>query len=302
MRRPMPQKEAAIACIDIGGTAIKSGYLVKGRLTGVRQTPTCAQQGAKILLKTVEGLIAAMPQVQGVGISTAGEVDTSGTIVLCDNIPGYTGCNVKQQLQKRLGMPVAVENDVNAAAIGEHAFGAARGYRDFAMISYGTGVGGALFVNGALYRGSSCSAGEFGGILTHPEHVCPQRQGTGSYERYASTTALVAKAAAAFPEIQNGCDVFARLQTPEIQAVVNSWIDEVSYGLVSILHACNPAAMVLGGGVMGQAYILEQLHIKMAPMVKSSFRGCKIVPAALGNNAGLMGAAALAQKQMEEAL
>ena len=134
-----------ISCIDIGGTYIKSGVLEDGMLTGVEETPTDGGGGARAMLSRVAQLVRQTPGVERVGVSTAGEVDArTGVIRLSDNIPGYTGLNPRQILEGELGLPVAVENDVNAAAAGEFAFGAARDEQDFRMVSYGTGVGGAV--------------------------------------------------------------------------------------------------------------------------------------------------------------
>ena len=128
-----------ISCIDIGGTYIKSGVLEDGVLTGVEETPTDGGGGARAMLSRVAQLVRQTPGVERVGVSTAGEVDArTGVIRLSDNIPGYTGLNPRQILEGELGLPVAVENDVNAAAAGEFAFGAARDEQDFLMVSYGT--------------------------------------------------------------------------------------------------------------------------------------------------------------------
>ena len=162
------------------------------------------------------------------------------------------------------------------------------------MVSYGTGVGGAVYTGGRLYRGRAGSAGEFGGLVTHPEAVDPARQGTGSYERYASTSALVARVTALYPALTTGRDIFAHLNDPTIKKEVDAWIREVACGIISLIHAFDPALVVLGGGIMREPYILGQLERMTAPMVKPSFRGCRVVPAALGNNAGLMGAGYLA--------
>ena len=116
-----------ISCIDIGGTYIKSGVLEDGVLTGVEETPTDGGGGARAMLSRVAQLVRQTPGVERVGVSTAGEVDArTGVIRLSDNIPGYTGLNPRQILEGELGLPVAVENDVNAAAAGAFAFGAAR--------------------------------------------------------------------------------------------------------------------------------------------------------------------------------
>ena len=116
-----------ISCIDIGGTYIKSGVLEDGVLTDVEETPTDGGGGARAMLSRVAQLVRQTPGVERVGVSTAGEVDArTGVIRLSDNIPGYTGLNPRQILEGELGLPVAVENDVNAAAAGEFAFGAAR--------------------------------------------------------------------------------------------------------------------------------------------------------------------------------
>ena len=293
--QPEKGKTMKISCIDIGGTYIKSGVLEDGVLTGVEETPTDGGGGARAMLSRVAQLVRQTPGVERVGVSTAGEVDArTGVIRLSDNIPGYTGLNPRQILEGELGLPVAVENDVNAAAAGEFAFGAARDEQDFLMVSYGTGVGGAVYIGGRLYRGRAGSAGEFGGLVTHPEAVDPARQGTGSYERYASTSALVARVTALYPALTTGRDIFAHLNDPTIKKEVDAWIREVACGIISLIHAFDPALVVLGGGIMGEPYILSQLERMAAPMVKPSFRGCRVVPAALGNNAGLMGAGYLA--------
>ena len=105
-----------ISCIDIGGTYIKSGVLEDGVLTGVEETPTDGGGGARAMLSRVAQLVRQTPGVERVGVSTAGEVDArTGVIRLSDNIPGYTGLNPRQILEGELGLPVAVENDVNAA-------------------------------------------------------------------------------------------------------------------------------------------------------------------------------------------
>lgn len=194
-------------------------------------------------------------------------------------------------------VPVAVENDVNAAAIGEACYGAGKEEKDFVCLTYGTGVGGAVFINGSLYHGSSFSAGELGALIVHPEDRQPEiDMYSGCYEKYASTTALVAKAKEYDSSITNGKILFSRIEEPQIRAIIDQWIDEIVYGLVSITHLLNPSCIILGGGIMKQPYIPDQIEQKLMPSIMSSFRGLKIKTAQLGNQAGMLGAARLAEE------
>ena len=211
-----------------------------------------------------------------------------------ENIPGYTGMKVREIMEREFHVPVAVENDVNAAAIGEGQFGAGRDFEDFLCITYGTGVGGAIVLNKGIYTGSACSAGEFGGIMIHPEDSVYGEPFCGCYEKYASTTALVRKAMAYNRDLDNGRKIFARLDDPKVRDIVNSWIDEIVYGLISVIHIFNPSCIVLGGGVMAQPYILKEVKQKASARIMSSFRNVELRQAELGNRAGLMGAAYLA--------
>ena len=286
-----------IGCIDIGGTAIKSGILENGVLTGGAAQPTNAAAGGEAVLQQAAALAAAMPGIQRLGVGTCGEVDTkAGVIRLADNIPGYTGLPVRRILEQLTGLPVTVENDANAAAVGEAQFGAGQGLNDFLFVCYGTGVGGAILMDGKLYRGGSFSAGEFGGLITHSSAMRPGQVGTGSYEKYASVTALVNRAQAFDPALDNGRKIFACLQNPEVNALVQGWLAEVAAGLISLNHLFNPQAIVLGGGVMEQPWVLEQLKAHCEPNTKQSFRGMQLRSARLGNEAGLYGAGWLAQQ------
>ena len=112
-------------------------------------------------------------------------------------------------------------------------------------------------------------------------------------EKYASTTALIARASEYDPAITNGKILFSRIDEKEICGIVDSWINEIVYGLVSIVHMLNPSCIILGGGIMEQPYIPAQIEKKLMPSVMSSFRGLKIKKAELGNQAGMLGAQCL---------
>lgn len=289
-----------IAVIDVGGTSIKSGLWENGRVTQIRETDTNAMLGGAHVMRTVLDILAGYRDFQAVGISTAGQVDSSaGTILYAnENIPGYTGTGIKEIVEKRFHVPVAVQNDVNSAAVGEAYYGAGKGHRDFLCLTYGTGVGGAIIMNGEIYSGSGYSAGEFGGIVTHPqERDAAKDIFSGCYERYASTTALVKRAAALDPSLKNGRAIFARMDEPEVRKLIDGWIMEIVYGLATLVHIFNPSLIVLGGGIMEQEYVVSEVRRLLRGQIMPSFWNVEVVQAKLGNTAGMLGAAQEALKE-----
>lgn len=290
--------ERKIAALDIGGTSIKSGVWVNKSIQEIRERDTNAKNGGGYVMERAKEILHSYSGFDAIGISTAGQVDSiKGRIRYAnENIPGYTGMQVKEILEKEFSVPVAVENDVNAAAIGEAKFGAGKDQKDFLCITYGTGVGGAIVMDGRVYTGSAFSAGEFGGIIVHPEARKPGEPFSGCYEKYASTTALVRMAQEYDKTLDSGRKIFSRIDEPEIQALVSRWIDEIVYGMVSVIHIFNPSCIVMGGGVMAQPYIIQQVKEKTQAQIMDSFRNVKLRQAELGNQAGLLGAAFLASE------
>ena len=286
-----------ILVFDIGGTAIKHGCWIDGALVEVHETPTEAKKGGRHIVNTLIALIEAQSGYDAIGISTAGQVNAEeGSIIYAnENIPGYTGMQIRKELEEKFHVPVAVENDVNAAALGEAIFGSGKDHSDFLCLTYGTGVGGAIIQNKQVYHGASFSAAEFGAIVTHAEEKISGRDYfDGCYERYASTTALVKMAMAYDPELDNGRKIFARLEDPKVQEILDRWVDEIMLGLSSLTHIFNPSCIILGGGIMVQPLIMEKIRQKVGKYIMPSFARVVIQPAALGNSAGLLGANHLA--------
>ena len=292
-----------IAVVDIGGTCIKSGLWEADEIKDIRETETEALLGGAHVMRKVLEILKGYEDFQAVGISTAGQVNTAeGTILYAnDNIPGYTGTKIRETVENMFHVPTAVLNDVNSAAAGEAFYGAGRGHKEFLCLTYGTGVGGAIVIDGEVYNGSGYSAGEFGGIVVHPEDRNPaQDMFSGCYERYASTTALVRLVGSSFPELKNGREIFARRKVPKVQELIDQWIMEIVYGLVTLVHIFNPSMIVLGGGIMEQTYVVQEVREKLEGQIMSSFRQVKIVQAQLGNLAGMLGAAKAAQKEYDK--
>ena len=287
-----------IMSLDVGGTAVKSGVYCDGTLEDVREYPTEAQKGGPHVVSMVKTIIKEYEkkhEFTGIGISTAGQVDSvKGRIIYAnDNIPGYTGMEIKSIIEDRFGKPAAVINDVNAAALGEARYGAGRGEKDFICLTYGTGVGGAVFINGKLYEGSSFSAGEAGAVVVHPEDRDPQSDiFSGCYERYASVTALVKRAQEYDSRLTNGRVIFRELERSHVRQIVEEWIREIVYGLTSLIHVMNPSCIILGGGVMEQEYVLKKIRDLLDIHLMESYRKTTVKRALLGNCAKMYGAAA----------
>lgn len=290
---------ARIAAIDIGGTKLKACLFTDGVPGEKREADTEARQGGAHVMENAAALLAALGPFDALGVSTAGQVDPeSGTIRYAnENIPGYTGTDVRGLFSARFGVPVAVVNDVYAAALGEGARGGGRGVSDYLCITYGTGVGGGVILGGAPYYGAGPSAGVMlGGVVTHPEKADGVDPFAGTYERHASATALSAAGKALDPTLNSGRAIFSRLSEPAVRAVVDAWLDEVAAGLLTLIHTFNVPCVLLGGGVMEQPYAIEGVRRRVEARLIPGFRGVRIKGAELGNMAGLYGACSLAEK------
>ena len=290
-----------ILVFDIGGTSIKYGSCIDDVLQDIFETPTNAKLGGQHIVDTLIELIEKESDYDAIGISTAGQVNADeGYIIYANqNIPNYTGMQIRQILEDRFHVPVAVENDVNSAALGEAYFGAGKNHDNFLCLTYGTGVGGAIIENKEVYHGSSFSAAEFGAIVTHADE---RIKGTdffdGCYERYASTTALVRMAGEYDSTLNSGREIFARIDDPMVMNILDKWIDEIMLGLSTLIHIFNPKCVVLGGGIMAQPLILEKIQEKKASFIMPSFSHVEILAAELKNSAGVLGAYYLAKKRL----
>jgi len=270
---------------------------VDGEISGLTEVPTEGKKGGA---RVMENLISGLEAFEGydaIGISTAGQVDREkGSIIYAnDNIPGYTGTKVKDILEKRFKRPVEVENDVNCAALGEGWLGAGKGMTDYLCLTYGTGIGGAIVLGGRLYRGVGGSAGEFGHMILHPggrECSCGKK---GCYEAYASARLLVELAREKDPSVSNGRELFARIAEGDekMAAALDEWSGEAATGLASLVHIFNPQALILGGGILEQDAAAESLEKNARELIMDSFQNVRFLKAALGNTAGLFGAATL---------
>lgn len=282
---------------DIGGTSIKYGIftLRKGQPAFVMQNEISSD--ARVLkgpgiLQRVETLIAkAMQQqdIEGIAISTAGMVDAEkGCIQYAnDNIPEYTGLAFKQLLEARFHMPCWVENDVNAAALGETVFGAGRGAAHALMLTIGTGIGGAVVIDHTIYHGYSGSAGEIGYMWVKDRH----------FQDIASTTALIQHVEAKTQEADlNGKIICARAKRGDAVCMqaIKELCSHIAIGVSSCACLLNPQIIILGGGIMTQKELfapLMEAYLKQY-MNEEIYAHTQLAFAQLGNRAGMAGACA----------
>ena len=292
--------------IDIGGTAIKYGIADENiEISKAFEIPSNTKLGASHIIKEVFEIIESCKNdIAAVGISTAGQVDSDrGKLLYAnDNFPDYTGTEFSKLIKEKFNIPAYIENDVNSAATGEAVFGAGKGCNDFICLTYGTGIGGAIWQNGKLYKGSNYSAAEFGSITTHANGRLCACGNKGCYEMYASTNALVSDVKASTGSLLNGREIFSpeHFNNPEIKNIIDNWIDEIVIGLSSLIFVFNPSLIILGGGIMNQNYIVEKIKDKIKERDIHSFKSVEIKKAQLGNKAGIIGAAYIAKSKYSE--
>jgi glucokinase len=304
--------------VDLGATKIFSlAALPDGREAGSDRRLTLADRGPQAVIgRIVESVRAALAaagaaeaDLAAVGVVTPGPVDQKhGVVRNAPNLPGWEVMPVVQILRDALGVPVILENDADGAALGEHAFGAGRGFRNMIFITVSSGIGGGIIVDGRLYRGATGAAGEVGHMVLDeggPLCGCGQR---GCLEALASGTAIAARAAALVAEGES--PLLARLarESPPLRAedvqqaalegdaVAQRVIREAGHylglGLVNLVHVFNPHGIVIGGGVshMGDLILEPAREVVRQRCFPLSQEGLSIVAGVLGDRAGALGA------------
>ncbi|MBO9610710.1 MAG: ROK family glucokinase [Paenibacillaceae bacterium] len=305
--------------VDMGGTAIKVGICDEsGKLLHTYEGATGTEFGsdevldrmAKYVRKIVEDSPFEWDQVAGIGAGIAGFLDIpQGFVKLSANL-GWRNVPVKQILEQKLGKPVTIDNDANVAALGEAWSGAGAGIPNVVCYTLGTGVGGGIIINGKIYQGFNGMAGELGHLQIVPDLEaigcgCGQsgcletvssatgiiRMANDAVERGDKTTlSLVGEPITAkhvFDEARSGDEVSMR--------IVNRAAYYLGRSMAMLAVIVNPQRFILGGGVSKAGEILFQPirenFKKYAP--EAAQEGVEIVPAVLGNDAGVVGAAGL---------
>lgn len=221
--------------------------------------------------------------------------DFDGVLTKLPNLPSITGMNLKEELRKLFGLPIFIENDATAAAIGENWIGASKGIENTVCVTLGTGIGGGIIINGEPIRGKDGTGGEIGHICVVADgHPC----GCGSHgcvEQYASATALVRMAREAGLNCNTALDLYTVWQAGDKHAseVFQKMGRYLGIMLAGLMNAINPEMIVICGGVTNgwDAFITPLNEEIFARAYKVTATRAHVVRGTLGDNAGLLGAA-----------
>lgn len=307
--------------VDIGGTKIAVGPVdaAGAPLAAPLVEPSRTSDTGSFLAGLEATLRRALSEFaplgpQGIGLACAGTVDAErGVVVTSPNLP-LIEVPVAEAMRSALGMPIVMENDANAAVLGEAVAGAAIGLRHVVMLTLGTGVGGGLLLEGRIYHGANGGAGELGHMVVQKDGLACPCGSHGCLEMYVSGSALVRYATARIGDPVQDPDgvlrdlhgqagltgeavaTLARRGYPGAVGAVRELADWLGVGLVSIANAFDPQMIVVGGGVseLGETLLARARdHVRKSAMAPARDR-VQIACARLGNAAGMIGAALVA--------
>ena len=307
--------------IDLGGTNIACAVVSEmGEILGKASIPTGLPCAAEVIADRIaeccrlaaEKAGISMTEIEAAGIGAPGIADSkTGEVVYSCNL-GFSHTPLGSLVSERLGMEVFVENDANAAALGEYAAGCGRGYSSLVAITLGTGVGGGAVIDGKILTGFNFAGGEMGHfVMVHNGELCGCGR-RGCFEAYCSATALIRqtkKAMQAHPESSmwrkvpgidrvDGRTSFDAMAEGDAAAaeVVSKYREYLADGLTSIINIFQPEILCVGGGICNQGEVLLgpiREIIDREDYARDCEKRTKLVRAELGNDAGIIGAAML---------
>lgn len=306
--------------IDIGGTNVKIALVTKeGQIVYSNSVPTRAEMGYEYTVNNIKQAIydlmketkTTASDIEGIGFGFPGQVDcNTGVVKLVPNIPGWVNVPIAQIMEDEFHIPTRIDNDARCAALGELHSGAGKGCQNLICVTVGTGVGSGLIINGKIVRGASNAAGEIGHIKLqmHDGPLCGCGD-TGCLEAFVGAPCIVAMAQ---DYIRGGKSTkFKELANPEIssyvvaeaakagdkvaQRIFKVMGEYLGIGLASVVNLLNPERIIIGGGVADAGEIFFEPVRKTLKERAMEIAGntVEIVPAQLGNTAGVIGASLL---------
>lgn len=306
--------------VDFGGTSIKTGLVSsEGKIIAQSRFPTFGEKGPKAVLsqmrKSIEDVLAQAKKkpIRGIGIGSPGIIDNkAGVVKDPPNIDGWHRVALATEMRKTFNVDVSVENDANVAAIAEARFGAGRRHPNFLFVIWGTGVGGGIILDGKIYRGPFGGAGEIGHIsidYNGPQCNCGA---TGCVEAYIGQRHLSQRAAerlknqpgSRIMELVDGDvtkvePIFISQAAHEGDALAREIFVEagtfLGVALGAVLNTIDLRVVVIGGGISAAGDFVFQAVKKsiQSHVMKPMRNDIKVIPAMLGNSAGILGAAGL---------
>jgi len=308
----------AVLAIDIGGTKLAAGVVdTDGRMLVRGEVPTLAGEGLEPVLGRIVGLgreLLSRPEVARVrvhriGVGCAGPVDIkAGLVFRPPNLPGWTRVPLTDHIQRSLGLPTVLENDANAAALGEFRYGAGKGTGSIVYMTVSTGIGGGIILDGKVWHGLKDAAGEVGHMTVCPDGPVCGCGNRGCLEAMSSGPSIARRGREAvavgrqtrLSEISKptSADV-VRLAQEGDPVAGEVWAEAVKYlgiGVAAVITILAPERVVIGGGVtMAGDALFQPLREQARQRVKLvPVESVPILPAALGPDVGILGAAAVA--------
>jgi glucokinase len=313
--------EQAAAGIDIGGTKIAVALENEaGAKLAARRFPTEVRLGPERILENIcraieEMLAETGAKLAAVGIGCPGPMDIERGLVLSPaNLPDWIDFPIVELIKERFGVPVALDNDANAAALGEYFYGAGRGFKDVFYVTISTGIGGAIICDGRIHHGLQAGAGEIGHTIVEADGVRCRCGTRGCLETIASGTGIARRmretlAAENGKPVENFGEITAETVVERVRggdaAARKIWDETIKYLAVGIGNAVTliaPEAVIIGGGVAEAGeLLLEPLrqaigkNVTMLPIEK-----VEILKASLGSESGVCGALMLARRALKE--
>jgi glucokinase len=285
--------------IDLGGTAIKLGHFQTDgtclqSLTVPTPQPATPENVLRAMVEAI-GEIDPNNQTVAIGVGTPGPVDGTGRIAqVAINLSGWLDVPLADWLESKTGKPTILANDANCAGMGEAWLGAGRHWQNLILLTLGTGVGGAIILDGKLFVGHQGAAGELGLITLNPHGPMCNSGNEGSLEQYTSVTAIRRRTGKEAAEL-------GALAVAGDTSALTFWREygrDLGVGLTSLIYVLTPQAIIIGGGVSASfKFFLPTLKAEIDQRVLPTSRsGLEILLAELGNSAGIVGAAKLASQ------
>ena len=310
----MPKNQLSqrlVFAIDLGGTHLRVALVDDtGKILQHLKQETPKDESPDGIL---DALVSAKRQwdcnnqpVVAASIMVPGAVDSDKAVVVqAPNLPSLINFELKAELEKRLGWPVFLENDANAAAVGEMWLGAARGCYDVVSVTLGTGVGGGVILNGKLWRGSHGSAGEIGHTTVDPFSGLKCKCGnTGCLELFASATAIVRMARELGMTAPTAEEVYEAGRNGDAQAlsVFKRFGMYLGIGLANLINFIDPQVIVItGGAVNGWDLFADEMYRQVGERAfRATAQQVKIARSECGDNAGLLGAVKIALQDLQD--